>query len=146
MICSGMIAEAFQRVGYPILPVVAGAAAEGSALLGVGPHGSLRTRHYSQTLPRDFAVSPNFDIVKFKTLGPYGLDARLVLDWSGPETSPAAPTSKRKAHLEHRGGLSPSSTRSEGIARRWPRRALGHRARWRGRGPTPARDPAGPRR
>ena len=68
--------------------VVAGAAAPGSVLLGAGPHGSLRARHYSQTLPRDFDLSPNFDIVKFNTLGPYGLDAHLVLDRSVPETVP----------------------------------------------------------
>ncbi len=89
VICSGMIAKAFQRVGYPILPVVAGAAAEGSALLGAGPHGNLPARHYSQTLPRDFDVSPNFNIVKFEPLGPYGLDAHLVLDWAAPKASPA---------------------------------------------------------
>ncbi|MBI4638661.1 MAG: lipo-like protein [Candidatus Rokubacteria bacterium] len=44
VICSGMIAKAFQRVGYPILP-------EG--------------RHYSQILPRDFDLSPNFQILKW---------------------------------------------------------------------------------
>ena len=47
VICSGMLARAFQRVGYPIFPH------EGSS------------RHYSQTLPRDFDLSPNFEIIKF---------------------------------------------------------------------------------
>jgi membrane protein DedA with SNARE-associated domain len=81
VICSGMIAKAFQRVGYPILPVVAGAAAEGRAVLEATPRGiPPAIRHYSQTLPRDFDVSPNFDIVKFNTLGSYGLEAHLAPD------------------------------------------------------------------
>jgi hypothetical protein len=48
VICSGMIAKAFQDVGYPILP---------------------RPRHYSQVLPRDFDLSPNFQILKFNHHG-----------------------------------------------------------------------------
>lgn len=43
VICSGMIAKAFQQVGYPILP---------------------ERRHYSQILPRDFDLSPNFQVIK----------------------------------------------------------------------------------
>ncbi|MBI1728609.1 MAG: hypothetical protein HYR50_15220 [Candidatus Rokubacteria bacterium] len=89
MICSGMIAKAFQRVGYPILPAVAGTPAEGSAHLGAGSQETPPARHYSQTLPRDFDVSPNFGIVKFDTLGPYGLDPHLVLDSSTREIPPA---------------------------------------------------------
>ncbi len=89
VICSGMIAKAFQRVGYSILPVVAGAAAEGGSVLEAGPNGILPAiRHYSQTLPRDFDASPNFEIVKFNTLGAYGLEAHLAPDRAAPETSP----------------------------------------------------------
>lgn len=57
VICSGMIAKAFQRVGYPILPKVE---------IGPPPHEPARptTRHYSQILPRDFDLSPNFQIIK----------------------------------------------------------------------------------
>ena len=89
VICSGMIAKAFQRVGYPILPVLAGAAAEVGALLEVGPGATLPAiRHYSHTLPRDFDVSPNFDIVKFNTLGAYGPEAHLAPDREALETSP----------------------------------------------------------
>ncbi len=39
-----MIAKAFYRVGYPIFP---------------------RTPHYSQVLPRDFDLSPHFQVMKF---------------------------------------------------------------------------------
>ena len=45
VICSGMIAKAFHRVGFPILP-------------------SPPLRHHSQIMPRDFDLSPNFEIVK----------------------------------------------------------------------------------
>lgn len=98
VICSGMIAKAFQRVGYPILPVVAGAAAEGGAVLEAGPRGTpLVIRHYSQTLPRDFDVSPNVDIVKFNTLGAYGLEAQLASDRAAPETSTPRGAPERRA-------------------------------------------------
>ncbi len=58
VICSGMIAKAFQRVGYPILPQID---------IGHPPDEQprLRMRHYSQILPRDFDLSPNFQIIKF---------------------------------------------------------------------------------
>jgi len=46
-----MIAKAFQRAGYHVFP-------------HDGP-----TRHYSQIVPRDFDLSPNFDIVKFAASG-----------------------------------------------------------------------------
>jgi hypothetical protein len=50
VICSGMIAQAFQRAGYPVSPRT------------VPPVG---TRHHSQILPRDFDLSPNFHAVTF---------------------------------------------------------------------------------
>ena len=57
VICSGMIAKAFQRVGYPILPQID---------IGHPPDEQprLTMRHYSQILPSDFDLSPNFQIVK----------------------------------------------------------------------------------
>lgn len=62
-ICSSMIAEAFQSVGYPILPDVIVHA-------GTGPGGlecyeeALLPRHHTLITPRDFDVSPYFQIVK----------------------------------------------------------------------------------
>lgn len=65
VICSGMIAKAFQSVGYPIVPEIAepqGAAPDFSR----SPYGAkLIMRHYSQILPRDFDLSPNFEVIKF---------------------------------------------------------------------------------
>ena len=49
--CSGLIARAYEAVGHPVLP----------------------NRHFSQIVPRDFDLSPSFDIVKFNL--PPGLRA-----------------------------------------------------------------------
>jgi hypothetical protein len=62
-ICSTLIAQAFQSISYPILPEVA-------LEQGHDPHCPtcykevLRIRHYSLFTPRDFDVSPYFEIVK----------------------------------------------------------------------------------
>ncbi|MEC8566278.1 MAG: lipo-like protein, partial [Pseudomonadota bacterium] len=53
-ICSTLIARAFQSVGYPILPEVT---VENQREV-------LHIRHHSLFTPRDFDVSPYFDIVK----------------------------------------------------------------------------------
>ena len=53
-ICSTLIARAFQAVGYPILPDVT---VENQREV-------LHIRHHSLFTPRDFDVSPYFDIVK----------------------------------------------------------------------------------
>jgi len=63
-ICSTLIAQAFQSVRYPILPLVSSVfvegAAKGETLIGELQH----IRHYSLYTPRDFDVSPYFQIVK----------------------------------------------------------------------------------
>lgn len=57
-ICSTLIARAFQSVGYPILPDVT---LENQREV-------LHIRHHSLFTPRDFDVSPYFDVVKPLTL------------------------------------------------------------------------------
>ncbi len=54
-ICSTLIAEAFQKIGYPILPSIK-----------TGPQAEeiLHIRHHSLFAPRDFDLSPYFDVVK----------------------------------------------------------------------------------
>lgn len=62
-ICSSLIAQAFQSVGYPILPYV--------DLDGESACSSpqcyaelLRIRHHSLFTPRDFDISPYFEVIK----------------------------------------------------------------------------------
>lgn len=64
VICSGMIAKAFQRVGYPILPQIDVGNPGGDGIGDPAPRPVLRMRHYSQILPRDFDLSPNFQVIK----------------------------------------------------------------------------------
>ena len=71
VICSGMIAKAFHKVGYPILP---------------RPDLDPALRHYSQVLPRDFDLSPNFQIIKFNTIedGDFAYERRPPTSSSPP--------------------------------------------------------------
>ena len=61
-ICSTLIAQAYESVHYPILPLY--------VPLQAGEHAKdaheelLRIRHYSLFRPRDFDISPYFAIVK----------------------------------------------------------------------------------
>jgi len=61
-ICSTLIAQAFQSVGYPILPDMIRRRDDP----GADDHNReiLTIRHYSLYTPRDFDISPYFEIVK----------------------------------------------------------------------------------
>ena len=63
-ICSTLIAEAFGRVEYPILPSVERIGAETSSLSQFRRQEILHIRHYSLYTPADFDLSPYFEIVK----------------------------------------------------------------------------------
>jgi hypothetical protein len=68
VICSGMIAKAFQSVRYPIVPATL-SQPEGARDFTGNPYGGkLIMRHYSQIMPRDFDLSPNFEIIKFNII------------------------------------------------------------------------------
>ena len=58
IICSALIAQAFENVRYPILPKVARAASEAAW------QDILEIRHSSLYAPRDFDISPYFEVVK----------------------------------------------------------------------------------
>lgn len=62
-ICSTLLAQAFQSIDYPILPLIAPAQS-----LMPGRRGQdikvLYPRHYSHFVPRDFDVSPYFQVIK----------------------------------------------------------------------------------
>ncbi|MDX2451058.1 YiiX/YebB-like N1pC/P60 family cysteine hydrolase [Desulfosarcina sp.] len=78
VICSGMIANAFQKVGYPIVPALLPASDVDNHLIN-DPYGSkLIMRHYSQIVPRDFDLSPNFEIVKYNIIGLGGFDYKSI--------------------------------------------------------------------
>ena len=55
IICSALIAKAFYKVGYAVQPEMRG------GNLGKG----LLARHPSYIMPRDFDLSPNFEVLKF---------------------------------------------------------------------------------
>jgi len=69
VICSGMIAKAFQKVGYPIVPALLPESDLSDKQMN-NPYGSkLIMRHFSQIVPRDFDLSSNFQIVKYNIIG-----------------------------------------------------------------------------
>jgi hypothetical protein len=77
-ICSSLIADAFQKVGYPVLPVVtlqAGLDAQERAIA----REIFQIRHRSLYAPRDFDVSPYFEIIKPTLLR--GFDYRQI-EWA----------------------------------------------------------------
>ncbi len=62
-ICSSLIAQAFQSVSYPILPNIE-ADETNSKAAKKSQEEILHIRHHSLFAPRDFDVSPYFQIVK----------------------------------------------------------------------------------
>ena len=63
-ICSSLLAEAFGRVQYPILPSVERLTAEDGKISQFRRREILQIRHYSLYAPADFDLSPYFNIVK----------------------------------------------------------------------------------
>ena len=85
VICSGMIAKSFQSVSYPIVPVLQ-KLQPAKPVLGDNPYGSrLIMRHYSQILPRDFDISPNFEVIKFNIIGDRNFDYKSLWAEGGSE-------------------------------------------------------------
>lgn len=78
-ICSALIAQAFASVRYPILPEVTKAAGGTRARSRYSRAEILHIRHYSLYAPRDFDLSPYFEIVKPTLVA--GFDYRK-LRWS----------------------------------------------------------------
>lgn len=74
-ICSSLIAEAYQSVRYPILPMIE-TLQDGSTVSEI-----LHIKHFSLFAPRDFDVSPYFRIVKPTV--EFGFDYK-ALRWGGP--------------------------------------------------------------
>lgn len=62
-ICSSLIAQAFQTVNYPVLPIIS-VAQYRDERGRLRSHSILHRRHHSLIAPRDFDVSPFFRVVK----------------------------------------------------------------------------------
>ncbi len=86
-ICSSLIARAFECVRYPILPTVERREGDPGVFEEV-----MHIRHHSLFTPRDFDVSPYFQVVK-PTLEA-GLDYRTV-PWADRLPPPGMPPAER---------------------------------------------------
>jgi hypothetical protein len=83
VICSGLIAQAFVRVRYPILPMLPASMRE-EQQEGLHPWGPrMRAVHPRLVLPRDFDLSPYFRIVKFNSVEEGPLDYQAI-EWLEP--------------------------------------------------------------
>jgi hypothetical protein len=82
IICSALIAQAFGTVRYPILPKVTTVESEQAR------QEILEIRHSSLYAPRDFDISPYFEVVKPTILK--GFDYRSM-SWTDQPTMPAPP-------------------------------------------------------
>jgi hypothetical protein len=74
-ICSTLIAEAFQAVRYPVLPIIERRPGQ-DPLCPACVDEILHVRHHSLFVPRDFDVSPFFEVLKPTLAG--GFDHRTV--------------------------------------------------------------------
>ena len=94
-ICSTLLAEAFWKVRYPILPLhvrrrkprTTGEKLRQQVLgrpTRFAYSGLLRSRHPTLAVPRDFDISPYFDIVKFSDREFASFDYRKLV-WEGAE-------------------------------------------------------------
>lgn len=63
-ICSSLIAQAFQMVRYPILPSVQESPGRASAQSPFSRREILHIRHHTLFTPRDFDLSPYFEVIK----------------------------------------------------------------------------------
>jgi hypothetical protein len=62
-VCSTLIAQAFQSVHYPVLPVIEHRP-KGDPMCPACVDEILHVRHHSLFVPRDFDVSPYFEVIK----------------------------------------------------------------------------------
>ncbi len=134
IICSALIAQAFESVRYPILPRVTRLESRQAR------RDILEIRHSSLYAPRDFDISPYFEVVKPTILGGFNYKAMhwadLPLPLAEDEEEAAAPS------------LASGKTRGSKRLRKYRngpmKRATTQRRRTRGRGasiagvPTPA--------
>ncbi|MEM9573982.1 MAG: lipo-like protein [Pseudomonadota bacterium] len=78
-ICSTLIAQAFQEIKYPILPEITAAPGRARARSDYSRREIMHIRHHSLFTPRDFDLSPYFEVIK-PTLE-FGFDYKKLV-WS----------------------------------------------------------------
>ena len=97
VICSSMIANAFSKVRFPIIPIF-----KEPPLADNGQHGLARFIHRPDArrfgvlqpvpttfvTPRDFDLSPYFEVIKFNLIEDLKFDYRKII-WADEEESPA---------------------------------------------------------
>ena len=113
-ICSTLIAQAFQSVRYPILPMV--------ERLDDSPNARraraeiLHIRHHSLFVPRDFDLSPYFEVVKPTLAADFDYRALIWSDAPRPDAASANDSlaAHREAPIAHHAGEAAAqpSTRS----------------------------------
>lgn len=86
LMCSGLIARAFHSVGYPVVPTWRREEIDETDTdrYPYGRHAA--KRHWTQIVPRDFDLSPNFQVVKFNIPTGGGFDYRDLEGESDPTT------------------------------------------------------------
>jgi Permuted papain-like amidase enzyme, YaeF/YiiX, C92 family len=89
IICSALIAQAFEVVRYPILPNITRIESEAVR------REILQIRHSSLYAPRDFDISPYFQIVKPTLLGNFNYK---LMDWADLPTPRAISSNPSIAH------------------------------------------------
>lgn len=90
IICSALIAQAFDNVRYPILPKVTRVESEAAR------EEILEIRHSSLYAPRDFDISPYFEVVKPTLVNGFDYKAMAWIDTAeAPSLTPEAPADER---------------------------------------------------
>ena len=79
-ICSSLIAQAYQSVKYPILPEITRAPGRTKAVSNYSRREIMHIRHHSLFAPRDFDLSPYFEVIKPTV--EHGFDYK-TFTWSG---------------------------------------------------------------
>jgi hypothetical protein len=101
VICSSLIGQLFQRVGFPVAPTIVfpEEAPETSpaprAMMrrfflrrGFDPRAIFRRRHPTLLTPRDFDLSPYFELVSFNVIAEGNFDYELI-QWAADDENPA---------------------------------------------------------
>lgn len=96
VICTSLLGRIFQEVGFPVLPSVAHRVAPGelgrrrrTLLDRLGRRGTMtpaiyRRRHPTLLMPRDFDLSPFFEVVKFNVVAEKSFDYERI-EWEDAE-------------------------------------------------------------